>query len=679
MKRLMGGLAVVFSLLMLLAPDAGFARTVLVVAPHPDDEALMSGGIISRARQAGDTVKVVVATNGDCKIATAGHAREIETMRAMRDVLGLGDDDVIFLGYPDCGLRQMYFSYTSPTSVFTSTAGFTQTYAYEGLGRTDFHRYAFGVPGNYNKPSMLQDVTTLFRGYRPDEIYTTSAYDDHPDHAGTYFFVVEAMLAVMREDPTFRPVLYEGIIHEPCELRCDPSYHWPNPSFTPTLNFPEPPYLYTTPLSWASRTSFEVPAEMQSLDPVSNVKYRALSQYQSQVTSWFYAFVKKDEVFWGRDLSTNLALKANARASSELRADGATAGKAIDGFVAGAPVKADGEWASAFQLAGAWIELAWSSPQTLSRIVLHDRVNANDNILGGTLSFSDGATVPVGALPTTGVGLVVDVAPRTVTSVRFTVTSAVGRIAGLAEMEVYGTDAGPSPTPTPNTAPAISAGPSASPSTITDSGTSTLTVTATDADGDLLTYTWSAAAGSITGSGPSVVFTPPAVIASTVVRIDVVVSDGRGGSAGGSVNVTVNPSDTSSNVARAATAAASTENASRGQTAAKAVDGIVSGYPVDPTKEWASVRQLAGAWISLTWSSPQAIARVVLHDRINLTDQITAGTLEFSDGSSIAVGSLPNDGSSYVLDFPARTVTSLTLRITGARGENIGLAEIEVY
>jgi hypothetical protein len=39
--------------------------TVLVVAPHPDDESLCCGGLIHTARSAGARVAIVWITNGD--------------------------------------------------------------------------------------------------------------------------------------------------------------------------------------------------------------------------------------------------------------------------------------------------------------------------------------------------------------------------------------------------------------------------------------------------------------------------------------------------------------------------------------------------------------------------------------------------------------------------------------
>jgi LmbE family N-acetylglucosaminyl deacetylase len=46
---------------LLTIPDFGHAATKMVIAPHPDDEALMASGIIEEARLAGDGVVVPTA------------------------------------------------------------------------------------------------------------------------------------------------------------------------------------------------------------------------------------------------------------------------------------------------------------------------------------------------------------------------------------------------------------------------------------------------------------------------------------------------------------------------------------------------------------------------------------------------------------------------------------------
>ncbi len=74
------------------------AKTIVIFAPHPDDETLCCAGIIYRAKANGDTVKVVVVTNGDIYGTTVGYQREGESVSALQ-LLGLSEQDVIFLGY----------------------------------------------------------------------------------------------------------------------------------------------------------------------------------------------------------------------------------------------------------------------------------------------------------------------------------------------------------------------------------------------------------------------------------------------------------------------------------------------------------------------------------------------------------------------------------------------------
>jgi hypothetical protein len=67
-----------------------------------------------------------------------------------------------------------------------------------------------------------------------------------------------------------------------------------------------------------------------------------------------------------------------------------------------------------------------------------------------------------------------------------------------------------------------------------------------------------------------------------------------------------------------------------------------------------------------------------LHDRPNVDDNVRAGTLLFSDGSSVSVGTLPNNGTGLTISFAAKTITAVQFRIDNAVGRNIGLAEFKV-
>ena len=239
----------------------------------------------------------------------------------------------------------------------------------------------------------------------------------------------------------------------------------------------------------------------------------------------------------------------------------------------------------------------------------------------------------------------------------------------------------PSPTPTANQAPTANAGPA---QTVSTGATVTLDGTASsDPGGKSLTYAWTQTAGplvilsSTTVAKPT--FTAPA--SATSLTFQLVVSDGQLSSNPSSVTITVQAAATDSNIALLATATASSQNTTTGQTASKAIDGVIDGYPGDYTKEWATVGQGVGAWLTLTWTSPMVVDKIVLYDRPNTNDQITGATLTFSDGSSLSTGSLPNDGSALTLSFAAKTITSVTLTVTAVSSTtgNVGLSEMQVW
>ena len=285
----------------------------------------------------------------------------------------------------------------------------------------------------------------------------------------------------------------------------------------------------------------------------------------------------------------------------------------------------------------------------------------------------------VGTLNNDGSATTIVFSARTVTSLLLTVTGVSGTTlnVGLAEIEVYEVSAGG------NQSPIASAGPdqTVDPGVLVqlNGGAST------DPEGVPLTYTWTQTAGpavvlsDAASAMPS--FTAPAVGSTTVLTFQLVVNDGELNSTPDAVNVTVQSAQTGSNIAPLATVTASSENVDGGQTAIKTVDGVAEGYPSNRTAEWRTKGQKVGAWLNLVWSSAHTIDRVVLYDRPNTSDQITSAILSFSDGSSVSVGTLNNDGSATTIVFSARTVTSLLLTVTGVSGTtlNVGLAEIEVY
>lgn len=264
----------------------------------------------------------------------------------------------------------------------------------------------------------------------------------------------------------------------------------------------------------------------------------------------------------------------SATCSSER--SGRLCAQAIDGVIDGYPADSSKEW-SAIGKVGAWIRLDWAAPVSISKVVLHDRILIGTRVTAGIINFSDGSSVPVGALPDNGAALEVTFASRTVSWFRFdiTQTSSATINTGLAEIKAYSTP----------------------------------------------------------------------------------------------INSPINYQG------QVSSAVCSTERS--GRWCVQAIDGVVDGYPTDPSKEWTS-NEKAGAWIQLNFSTAVTLNQVILHDRINLNGQNTQGIITFSDGGSLPIGVLPNDGTGFPVDFASRSVTWLRYTITAVSSSTInsGLAEI---
>lgn len=89
-----------------LAEFASLPRRVLVLAPHPDDEVLGLGGTLALHAARGDTVRVVIATDGDAGARGEERERVREERRAESRAAAteLGLSDLRFLGLPDGAL-----------------------------------------------------------------------------------------------------------------------------------------------------------------------------------------------------------------------------------------------------------------------------------------------------------------------------------------------------------------------------------------------------------------------------------------------------------------------------------------------------------------------------------------------------------------------------------------------
>jgi LmbE family N-acetylglucosaminyl deacetylase len=151
---------------------------LMLVAPHPDDEALACSVILQRAVRDGSVIHVVYATDGDdnpwpqrvlegkWRLEAAdrrrwGKLRRAEALAALQ-ILGVHPSSVHFLALPDQGL----------TDLLTSDSG-----------------------------SILERFATSIRSWAPTDLLVPSIHDTHPDHSALAV-MLRLVLAKLYSDET---------------------------------------------------------------------------------------------------------------------------------------------------------------------------------------------------------------------------------------------------------------------------------------------------------------------------------------------------------------------------------------------------------------------------------------------------------------------------------------------
>lgn len=264
--------------------DGGKNERILVIAPHCDDETLSCGGVISRAIQDGAKVKVVMVTNGDGyyevvrRLGLAGAKsyirfglkRQKESRAALR-LLGVGDDDVIFLGYPDRGTAAMWLGYWPSDKPFRSR--------YTRCSRSPYADcYRPETP--YCGQALLADIKAIIAAYHPTTVYFPHPSDQHSDHWAVHCFVTQALyeLGMLGKVRTGLYLVHRG--------------DWPIPQgLHPTLPMRPPACLTDIGTRW-----FECPL---SKDQIAQ-KLRAIHMYRSQLAilgDYLRSFDRKSELF----------------------------------------------------------------------------------------------------------------------------------------------------------------------------------------------------------------------------------------------------------------------------------------------------------------------------------------------------------------------------------------------
>ncbi len=195
-------------------------QRILVLAPHPDDETLATGGRICQATSQGDAVAVIFLTNGDSfrrslkkqmgpippkpvDFLNFGYQRQKEAEQAL-NILGVKKENIFFLGYPDKGLEIIWRQYRVRGHPYTSLATRKNAVPYQNT-------LSPGAP--YIASAILQDLNKILTDFRPTEVYLPDTEDTHPDHRAAGVFGLAAILAAKQKQNDFRPQVYSYLVH----------------------------------------------------------------------------------------------------------------------------------------------------------------------------------------------------------------------------------------------------------------------------------------------------------------------------------------------------------------------------------------------------------------------------------------------------------------------------------
>ncbi len=274
-------------------------NAVLVLAPHNDDEVLGPGGVIQQHRRRGERVAVVLLTNGDGQYrrfyrsrthaVRLGYRRQRETRAALAE-LGVGEDEVSFLGYPDRGLAALWNRcwdfgerYTSPRT---------------GADRSPYDNSPTRQ-APYCGKAVIEDLQRILQAGRFHTIYLPHPNDLHPDHWAAHALTTYALEAM---DPPPQARLWTYVVHRG---------RWPLPRGTyPKAALDPPRALAALDTHWCC-----VPLAPEETER----KLRALQQHRTQMRymrRYLASFARRNDLF-GAVPPLRLGSTVNFRDSSD--------------------------------------------------------------------------------------------------------------------------------------------------------------------------------------------------------------------------------------------------------------------------------------------------------------------------------------------------------------------------
>lgn len=222
---------------------------IMVIAPHPDDEVLCCAGVLQEALARRLPVRLVFLTYGDSNewsfiaynkrpTVFAGTARKMGKLRrdealAAAALIGVPNESIVFLGYPDHGTMAMWRRHWRGRSPYRSPMTLARRVPYPSAYRHD---------APHKPEEVVRDLEKLIGEFRPTHIFVSHPADHHPDHAALYLYT---RVALWNLGDHVRSRVLPFLIHFP---------GWPgSKGFEPSRTF-GPPASLARELTWSRFT-----------------------------------------------------------------------------------------------------------------------------------------------------------------------------------------------------------------------------------------------------------------------------------------------------------------------------------------------------------------------------------------------------------------------------------------
>ena len=265
--------------------------SVLILAPHQDDELNIAGLLLDQMKAAEMDITVCFATNGDYN---GNEEIRLCESKVVSEIFG--GWNIFYLGYGDTGYEGSLLNAADDDTVVTSPAGFSETH---GVGEIqDFHFLQHGEHISYTRKNLLSDIKEVLLSVRADLVFCVDA-DSHPDHVLLSVLFDKAMNEIVKTTD-YHPLVLKKFAYLGTWYGIDDYFMRPAKS-TECLSCggEYEPRKNCKPYEWRNRIRFSVNLNLYALCFWKSPLFKAYKCYKSQNgIAFFPRATNADAVYW---------------------------------------------------------------------------------------------------------------------------------------------------------------------------------------------------------------------------------------------------------------------------------------------------------------------------------------------------------------------------------------------